>query len=64
MKQQIEALEAAFAYIETFPHQERCFTNDPNPDACRCVCGRAAILDQISEALPEPSELSSKEIGK
>lgn len=44
------ALDAAIEWITSAPHDEHCFINDPNPDACRCICGKDPLLDSLSEA--------------
>lgn len=50
----MEALNAAREWINAADHDEHCFTNDPNPDACRCVCDKdsvIALIDDVTAAL-------------
>lgn len=51
-----EALERAFDHISHTPHDEHCFTNDPNPDACCCVCNKDTELDMIADALAQTAD--------
>lgn len=49
-----EALNAAREWINAADHDEHCFTNDPNPDACRCVCDKdsvIALIDDVTASL-------------
>lgn len=44
--------------IASAPHDDHCFTNDPNPEACRCVCGKDSLLwqlDHLEERFPVPA---------
>lgn len=46
----LAGIDWALEWIAKAPHDEVCFVNDPNPDACRCVCGKESLLDALSEA--------------
>lgn len=53
--QEIDVLERAYDWIKSAPHADECFTNDPNPDACCCVCGKDAMLEYLADPSSAPA---------
>lgn len=49
----VAALGAAFDWIRCIPHDEYCFTNEPDEAGLCCACGKESILGRIAELLPD-----------